>query len=244
MVSLDGLRQRRRAPSDPELCFPPAMLAAVKSGRVVQPEPFDEVTVFVATIVGLDELALQMTSDEVDDLFDRLFSAFDALASAYGIFKISTGADDSYMVVAGLPDPSSDHCENLARFALAAVACAKATLVKGPDDMSLGYVSIRAGLATGRCVASVIGRVNPRFALFGEASAMASRLESHGMEDRIHISKEVATRLELRASELYSKQVVPRGSVLIRGELSLGLGRPVYRYLDLPRAPFFLLFVL
>ena len=71
------------------------MLAAVKSGRVVQPETFEETTIFVATIVGLEELAQQMGGEEVDDLFDRLFSAFDALASAYGVFKISTGAEDT-----------------------------------------------------------------------------------------------------------------------------------------------------
>ena len=124
----------------------------------------------------------------------------------------------SDMAVSGLLEPTTDHCENLARFALAALAKARETRISG--DASLGHVSIRAGLATGRCVASVIGRVNPRFALFGEASAMASRLESHGMEDRIHVSKEVATRLQLRAAELHSTQLVSRGSVLIRGASS------------------------
>ena len=84
------------------------------------------------------------------------------------------------MCVAGMPETAADHCETLARFALAAISKANATLVKGTDDPSLGNVSIRCGMHTGRCIASVVGQVAPRFVLFGEAVTMAARLESHG----------------------------------------------------------------
>ena len=79
-----------------------------------------------------------------------------------------------------MPEPMAERCENVALFALAAIAKANATLVKGPKDASLGNVSVRAGMHTGRCIATVLGHASPRFALFGEAVTTAARLESHG----------------------------------------------------------------
>ena len=84
------------------------------------------------------------------------------------------------MAVSGMPEPAADHCENVARFALAAIAKANVTLVKGPEDASLGNVSIRAGMHTGRCIATVLGHASPRFVLFGDCATTAARLESHG----------------------------------------------------------------
>ena len=84
------------------------------------------------------------------------------------------------MAISGMPEPASDHCENVARFALAAITKANDTLVKGPGDASLGNVSIRAGMHSGRCIATVLGQVNPRFVLFGDCVTTAARLESHG----------------------------------------------------------------
>ena len=77
------------------LQFPPRMAAALRSGRVVEPEAFDDCSIFVASIVAYDELALRMSKAVADDLIDRLFSSFDALASAYGLFRIATASADT-----------------------------------------------------------------------------------------------------------------------------------------------------
>ena len=85
------------------------------------------------------------------------------------------------MLIGGMPEPAADHCENVARFVLAAIAKAQATMVKGATDASLGTASIRAGLHTGRTIATVLGgRMSPRLAIFGDCVGTATRLESHG----------------------------------------------------------------
>lgn len=168
--------------------LPASIAEKLKQQTGIIAERFDDVSVLFADIVGFTHLSTRLAATQLLELLNGIFSGFDELASRYGLEKIKT-IGDSYMVAGGLPDPHPDHLA-----AIAAMAVGMLEKVRG-TSFTLGELDLRIGLHTGSVIAGVIGIHKFNYDVWGDTVNTASRLESHGMPGRIHVSEVVRQRL-------------------------------------------------
>jgi adenylate cyclase len=168
---------------------------------------FDEASVLFADVVDFTPLSSNLDAREVVGLLDRLFGSFDELVDRYDVEKIKT-IGDCYMVAAGVPRHRADHAPALARLALEMRACAATCLPDGSGH----DLRLRIGISSGPVVAGVIGRRRFLYDLWGDTVNMASRMESHGVPDAIHITR---STLDLLGDDFVTE---PRGAVDVKGK--------------------------
>jgi class 3 adenylate cyclase len=166
---------------------------------------FDEVTILFADIVNFTGLAAQISPIELVNSLNEIFSNFDRLAEFYGLEKIKT-IGDAYMVVGGLPTPRSDHASAVAKMALDMQK--SISQFKSATGESF---QLRIGINTGSVVAGVIGLKKFSYDLWGDAVNVASRMESHGVIDKIQVSE--TTYLHLKDEF----QLENRGEIKVKG---------------------------
>jgi guanylate cyclase len=127
------------------------------------------------------------------------------LVEKYDVEKIKT-IRDCYMVASGVPRPRTDHAQVLARLAL--------DMREFVNQRTFGKhkVSLRIGINSGSVVAGVIGRKKFIYDLWGDAVNTASRMESHGGNGIIQITR---ATYELIKGDFVSE---PRGAVYVKGK--------------------------
>jgi class 3 adenylate cyclase len=169
--------------------LPAPIAARLKQADGVIADEFPEVTVLFADIVDFTVRSQASTPEQVVQVLDDLFSAFDELARQRGLEKIKT-IGDAYMVVGGLPEPRPDHAGAVAEMALA-----MREEVARRDDPGGRPLAVRIGIDTGPVVAGVIGRSRFSYDLWGDTVNTASRMESHGVTGCIQVTARTYERL-------------------------------------------------
>ena len=184
--------------------LPASIARKLKQQAGIIAEGFDNVSVLFADLVGFTALSARLAPTELIELLNRVFSTFDELAEQYGVEKIKT-IGDAYMVAGGLPEPCSDHLDSLASMALA--------MLDRLRDLNSEFdgLSLRIGLHTGHVIAGVIGIRKFIYDIWGDTVNTASRLESHGVPGRVHVSDTVYEQLKGRFA------FEPRGLVELKG---------------------------
>ncbi len=88
--------------------FPKHVAAALMSGKKVEPEEHDCVTIYFSDIVGFTSISSSLSAQEVSEMLDRLYVEFDNLAGTHGVFKVET-IGDAWMGVCNLHQAQPDH---------------------------------------------------------------------------------------------------------------------------------------
>lgn len=152
-------------------------------------EQFSEVTILFADIVGFTHISSDVSPTALVTSLNDIFSRFDKMADYYRLEKIKT-IGDAYMVAGGIPTPMENHTEAMAHLALDMLD------EIAEMDFEGNHLAIRIGFHTGPVVAGVIGKRKFSYDIWGEAVNLASRLESHGEQMKIHVSREVYEKLK------------------------------------------------
>ncbi len=162
--------------------LPRPIAERLKSSTQLIADRIPEVSVVFADLVGFTEMSRLMDASDLVEMLNEIFRGFDRAAKRLGLEKIKT-IGDAYMVVAGLPEPRTDH-------ALAAIEMALAMLAHLNEVSSLyPDLRLRIGVHAGPVVAGVIGENKFSYDLWGDTVNIASRMESLGLPGRIHVSE-------------------------------------------------------
>ncbi len=170
--------------------LPKAIAERMKNGETNIADSFPDVTVLVADLVGFTTLSAHIGPEQIVQLLNEIFSAFDLLTEKHGLEKIKT-IGDAYMVAGGISFPRTDHAKASAELALEMQT--EIARLNQEYDTS---VRLRIGICTGPVVAGVIGRKRFAYDLWGETVNLACRLEATGAAGKIQVAESIHERLK------------------------------------------------
>jgi len=170
--------------------LPKPIAERIKKGETNIADSHPDVTVLVADLVGFTTLTSHIGAEQIVQLLNEIFSAFDLLTGKQGLEKIKT-IGDAYLVAGGLVFPRSDHAQ----------ACADLALNMQKEIQQLNQthgtsIKLRIGINTGPVVAGVIGRWRLTYDLWGETVNFAFGLESECEPGKIQIASSTYERLK------------------------------------------------
>ena len=186
--------------------LPQSVVNRMRNGETVIADRHAEATILFVDLVGFTSLSTQYPADKVLEILSMIFARFDGAVAAHGLEKIKT-IGDAYMVAGGLPEPVSDHTHRAAELAIEMLA-----IVRELRDSQQIDLRARIGIHTGPVIAGVIGARKLMYDVWGDTVNTASRMETFGAADRIHVSAEI--RRVLGEAFLFES----RGSVDIKGK--------------------------
>ncbi|CAG5897489.1 unnamed protein product [Menidia menidia] len=185
--------ERDRADQLNFMLLPGPVVRSLKETGRVEPELFEEVTIYFSDIVGFTTLCHYSTPMEVVDMLNEIYKNFDSILDHHDVYKVET-IGDAYMVASGLPKRNGDrHAVDIAHMALDLLSFVGAFELQHLPGIPLW---IRIGVHSGPCAAGVVGNKMPRYCLFGDTVNTASRMESTGLPLRIHVSQSTIRTLQ------------------------------------------------
>uniref|UniRef100_A0A8C5FTS7 Guanylate cyclase n=1 Tax=Gadus morhua TaxID=8049 RepID=A0A8C5FTS7_GADMO len=226
--------ERDRADRLNFMLLPGPVVRSLKEKGCVEPELFEEVTVYFSDIVGFTTLCHYSTPMEVVDMLNDIYKNFDSILDHHDVYKVET-IGDAYMVASGLPRCNGNrHAVDIAHMALDILAFVGTFQLQHLPGIPLW---IRIGVHSGPCAAGVVGNKMPRYCLFGDTVNTASRMESTGLPLRIHVSESTINILQRTDCKFeYEK----RGETFLKGkgnEMTYWLTGVTGGEYDLPTPP-------
>lgn len=162
--------------------LPDSIAVRLKQKEAPIADRIEDTSILFADLIGFTKLANRIPHERVVEILDTLFTEFDRISSRHGLEKIKT-IGDSYMVAGGVPQYKRGHHADIAEFALEMLAYIRSKPI--PEAPDLG---VRVGIHCGPVVAGVICETKFAYDVWGDTVNTASRMESHGLPNKIQVS--------------------------------------------------------
>ncbi len=164
--------------------LPGSIARRLKDGETLIADDYKNATVLFADLSGFTAISAIMSAKDLVMLLNNVFSVFDELLIKHSLEKIKT-IGDNYMLAGGIPQECDNHAISVAEMALDMLDVVPK--IKTEMENSL---QIRIGINSGPVSAGVIGKKKFIYDLWGDTVNIASRMESYGINGRIHIAEE------------------------------------------------------
>lgn len=165
-------REKERAEKLLLNIMPRTVYEEIKAFGVAAPQRYETASILLLDFVGFTQMAVSREPTALVSELNDIFTAFDRIAEQFGCERIKT-AGDAYMAVSGVPEPSPDHAQNIAKAAL----LFRRYLEKRNQSREPRWLC-RIGIGTGPVVGSIVGIQKYVYDIFGPGVNLAARLET------------------------------------------------------------------
>jgi len=177
-------------------------------------EPNWGASVLFCQICDFEKLSNELPATGLVDYLNKVFTYIDMISTLNKVYKVET-VKEVYMAACGLPRPDAGHIDQIAHFALdikkILIDNGKLLAIEGRPE--LGSPTLKIGINCGTVIAGVIGKLCPRYRLFGDTVNVAARMETNSEKGKIQITKKFNSRLNHKIFTTKS-----RGKISIKGK--------------------------
>lgn len=175
--------------------LPQHAVERIKRGKTYFADEHECVTILFTDICGFTNIAASWPILHVVEMLNDMFSRFDALCIHHDVYKVET-IGDSYMCVAGLSMRQNNgrrHATQMTKMAIDMLCIVQSMNSSKNYDKE---IAIRIGMHSGPVHSGVVGRIRPRYCLFGDTVNTSSRMESCGFKNVIQMTESTFNLLE------------------------------------------------
>ncbi|MFC2114397.1 adenylate/guanylate cyclase domain-containing protein [Bacteroidota bacterium] len=203
------IRERRRSEKLLLNVLPASIARRLKKlkGRHIA-DRFDHAAIVFCDIAGFTKMSSSISAEKLVEILNDIFTRFDKITDKHNMEKIKT-IGDCYMAVAGIPDILPNAAEVAVNWAIEARNAMQGYKTDGGIEIAL-----RFGVDCGPVVAGVIGEKKFIYDLWGDTVNTASRMESNGVLNEIHVTENVRNALKTTSGFVF----VDRGEIEIKGK--------------------------
>lgn len=199
-------REQRRVERLLYNILPDKCVQQLREHGYTTPERFSDVSVLFLDFVGFTELSQKVSTKELFEELNDIFTSFDTIIAQHRCERIKT-IGDAYLAVCGMPHREADHAQLISCAALKIRA-----YIQERNQRAQYTWRCRIGIHSGEVTGGVVGRLKYIYDIFGDGVNTASRMESYSEPMKINISSALRARLSPQF------HVVNRGRLLVKGK--------------------------